>query len=147
MYSWKSTSQWMIDSTNTMGATDPNGWSYNVTWERLLEATRRCEGSLDFTGAMVRRRRWIRSRVCDSDEAKEKLKEAINILMSERSKIEINLLNMQTEYDSVMAYEKERVRLSEDTCAISRKKLALITADLRQCFAKLEVLKQVLILN
>ena len=98
---------------------------------------------MDFKGAMVRRRRWIRSRVCVGDEAKENLKLTIDLLVSERSKIESCLVEMHGEYDALMAFEQERAAVSEHISTTSSHSLSASVSSLKFFVGKLNLIRQV----
>ena len=146
LFSWKITTEWSVDSTCTIGTCDENGWTYDMTWDRLLEASRKGEGQVDFKGAMVRRRRWIRSRVCVSEEAKQDLQTALDLLTSERSKIEACLLEMHSEYNLLMQYEKERGAVSEHITNMATNSLTKSISSLKFFLLKLGQIKQVTVL-
>ena len=113
---WQATTKWTIDKSHSFGATDPDGWAYETTFDRLIDDIKACKtSSVNKSTSIVRRRRYIRTRVCVTPEATAKMRARTTALLAIKNKFDLALLEKKTDYGNIMQYERERRKLCGDS--------------------------------
>ena len=100
------TTEWTIDTTCSF-STDEEGWAYGHTWDRLFEAIQKNLSTVDSTTTLVRRRKWIRGRVCVTSSAMEQLQEERDSIISQYNTIKTMIHNKCADYERISSHHEK----------------------------------------
>lgn len=144
-YSWEWATQWTIDTSQSFGDTDVDGWCYDVTFERLINSIRLTTTSKEeLASSLVRRRRWIRERICKSDEAKAQHQEQIDYLLSSLSKIEATMTSKKQDYDIAISYENDRASAYQKTMKMFAESIQLSLQEIKEYKLRVGQMREVI---
>jgi hypothetical protein len=106
---WEWMNEWTVDKSNSFGECDEDGWTYAPTMESLLEAYSNGKTVGEMTAlSLVRRRRFIRSRICISFSLRESIESRMKLLMDTSQLLESHLKDKKEEFIALKEYEKAR---------------------------------------
>mmetsp|Transcript_8422 Transcript_8422/g.12541 ORF Transcript_8422/g.12541 Transcript_8422/m.12541 type:complete len:796 (+) Transcript_8422:25-2412(+) len=143
---WEWSGDWTIDTSHSFGPTDSEGWCYGVTFERLLAAIASNSTSAeDQSSCMVRRRRWIRERVCVSEEALAEHQEQVDYLLDARARMEEALRCRKEDFEMVSRYEAEREAAFAKASERYVEDMDEAVADFKRYKFKLEAIRDMLV--
>lgn len=112
---WKWLSEWVIDRSRSFGDVDDEGWAYGTSFESLLASIEnKCTGSSSAgIKALVRRRRWVRTRGCISLKIYSSLQNRIKYLELTRCQIEAAVARQRENIVQIREFDAERHRVYE----------------------------------
>lgn len=103
------TTEWTIDTTCSF-TTDEEGWAYGHTWDRLFEAIQKNLSTSDSSTTLVRRRKWIRGRVCVTSSAMEQLQGQRDAIISQYNTIKTMIHNKCADYERISSHHETYTR-------------------------------------
>jgi hypothetical protein len=95
------------------------------------------------SSSLVRRRRWIRERICKSDDAKAQHQEQIDYLLSSLVKIEATMTSKKEDYDIAIEYEKERVTAYCQTMRMFHESIQMSLQEIKEYKLRVEQMREV----
>lgn len=112
---WKWLSEWVIDRSRSFGEVDEEGWAYGTSFESLLAAIEnKCTGgSSAGIKALVRRRRYVRTRGCINLKLYTTLQTRIEYLESTRTLIERAVTLQRENVVKIREFDSERHKVYE----------------------------------
>jgi hypothetical protein len=142
---WEWGTEWTIDTSQSFGDTDGEGWCYDVTFDRLISSIKLTTTSKEeLASSLVRRRRWIRERICKSDDAKVQHQEQIDYLLASLTKIEAAMTSKKQDYDVAIEYEKERVMAYRQTMRMFHESIQMSLQEIKEYKLRVEQMREVL---
>ena len=142
---WDWSTKWTIDTSQSFGDTDIEGWCYEITFERLINSIKfNTTSKEDLSSSLVRRRRWIRERLCVSEEAKGQHQEQVDYLLSSLSKIEGAMSCKKQDCNTVVQYEKERFQAYQNTMKLFSESIHLTLQEIKEYKIRIEHMKEVI---
>lgn len=118
-----------------------------TTFEALQEAIETNSTSSTSAGmqALVRRRKWVRTRVCNSKQLFKELHSKIEILSTTRSSIEMSMRQQQKNLSIVKKFELLRVKAYETAFCEFVEDMDVVGAVMREYMIKLSKMKAFLL--
>lgn len=112
---WEWSTEWKIDSSDTYGSKDSNGWSYGSSFENLYRQSlaRSLDGNMGRM-SIVRRRRWIRRRVCKNPSAAAMFEAEKSYVLQTCSKIGEQIKFLDSDWKYFVEYEKYRSKMMHE---------------------------------
>ena len=137
---------WKVDSSNTFGLTDNDGWSYGTTFENLVDSSlkRKLEGEMGRL-SIVRRRRWVRKMSSITADAKKDFETRLNWAKEIRKKLEKVISRKASDYSLVSEYEFKRRATFDRILFAAESQLSDTSQMLEGITDKLNLMKQFLI--
>jgi hypothetical protein len=99
-----------IDISGRFGNNDKEGWFYGSSFESLFESIRRGKGGEESSTSVVRRRRWVRSKKCVSQELIEDFKQKFSAVRAEAERLKVSTRKRQKNNVAIEFYEKRRLQ-------------------------------------
>ena len=117
---------------------------YGSTFDRLVDSikNKRASGSKDLS-SVVRRRRWIRYRVCTSITAKTTHITNIETLLSSKQRLETSIRDKRDDVRRVLAFESHRKEVFQHIAVSSYHSLLEAPIVLQRCIRKMRRFKTV----
>lgn len=114
---WRWTSDWMIDLNGLDGLhnPDPNGWYYGNNFDQLVSSCMNRIPAPVTTFSVVRRRRWIRTRTCVSDTARQQHISSMKWITAICSNMAKISMEIDQDVDDAINYEEQRNLCHVDT--------------------------------
>lgn len=136
---WMWTTEWTVDTTSAF-ATDDSGWAYGLTWDRLFEAIQHNLCTADSAATLVRRRKWIRGRVCVTSDAMDQLHKERDAVISQHNTIKTMIQNKCTDYEQILSLHNKYTADTSSCLAQLDNHLKLISTVTAQMMSHLEEL-------
>ena len=112
---WSYKDKWRLDSSNTFGEPDKEGWLYAHSFDKLFEMIKSGTAtSVSTTTSIVRARRWVHSIVCTSADVEHKIQERIATIQSNLLKLGNSLDEKKMHVKLIHEYEKLRGQRYEE---------------------------------
>lgn len=142
--SWEWFDEWEVDLSRSFGETDEDGWAYASSHEKISEMIKFvCTSGIPTTTSLARRRRWRRTLVCVSQEAKLGIQSRREQITVVRQRIEASLHEKQAHVDKIKEYEEKRTTSHHQTYSLAFASILRSELILKEQVAKLKKLKQV----
>ena len=112
---WQWMAKWVIDKSTLYGQTDTEGWAYASTLDGLQESYHNHTTSGEKkTTSLIRRRRWIRARICISSSVRENIAITISKLSTLKDEIDKTLRRKQADFAMIRTFERVRLTSYKD---------------------------------
>lgn len=140
------TDGWDVDLTQSHGNVDSEGWSYASSFDFLVESSlkKRLDGEMGRL-SLVRRRRWIRRRVCVTNKAKELFQEHVIWAQKIRGNLEAIVATQDNYNLHLLEYETQRKKIFEAVLADAESSLHETVRILGKITDKLFLMKSFLL--
>jgi hypothetical protein len=111
---WQWINEWSVDMSKSFGECDVDGWTYAATLDGLLEAFSNGNTCGEMTAlSLVRRRRYVRHRICISQKVIGDMQSRIEILSAMSRNLKLALAAKEKELIIFQNYEKARLTVSK----------------------------------
>jgi len=109
---WEYSTEWEVDKSDKFGGIDKEGWSYATSFETLFDNSvkQKSEGEMA-RFSLVRRRRWIRQRVCVSAAATAAFEAQVQYMNAFRYQLARIAQEKEKEYGNIVLYHKSKLEL------------------------------------
>lgn len=142
--SWTWTNHWAVDKSHAFGAHDAEGWYYGPSFERLAEIIQKRSGAdVPSKTSLVRRRRWMRTMRCSSEEILEQINHRIEKVSNSRKNIEHAIREKEESLRSIQFYEENRAFVFDQSLGLATQGTVATMTVLKELFFKLKRLHQV----
>ena len=109
MCRWEWDGEWEVDHSKRYGDTDAEGFMYATTNEKLLENIRnRCSSGANNTTSLVRRRVYVRPKICTTDAARDELGQLVTAIAVRKDLLEETMQEKRNEMNVILKYENSR---------------------------------------
>lgn len=141
---WEWAGDWEVDHSKRYGECDAEGFMYGSSNDKLLESIRNKQtvGTTSST-SLVRRRCYIRPKICTSEAAREEHKKSIESYAATKSKLELSMKDKRQEMNAIVSFESSRVSNYETAVSKSSRLEELSIQTLHSIVQRLQLLRQV----
>ena len=106
---WDWDGDWELDEENRYGEVDSEGFCYAMSNEKCLESLRaKSSVGVSSSSTMVRRRCYVRPKVCSTEAGKLELKRQLEAFVVKKSRLDISTKDKRAEIQSVVVFEQRR---------------------------------------
>jgi HD-GYP domain-containing protein (c-di-GMP phosphodiesterase class II) len=136
-----------VDLSNSYGENDSYGWYYAATFDRLQEAMDHVSAVSSSAKSSVRKRRWIRNVICNSEELEQRIQHRIEEAIEKRIIIEGILRDKETVFKNIKFYEENRSFVFSQSLHLATQGILNTFSILKELINKLKLMKQVFLRN
>ncbi|RYG97943.1 hypothetical protein EON65_52095, partial [archaeon] len=125
------------------GSPDHEGWYYSTSFDRLSDAMRNAQATgIASATSTVRKRRWIRSLQCVSNELAGKMKDRMDRIVQIRVRIEASLKNKEDCVKDMEKYEETRSKVFATSLQQATQNTLQSLGQLKDISSRLRLVKQ-----
>eukprot|EP01031_Cornospumella_fuschlensis_P042361 gene42361-51739_t len=140
---WKWSDDWALDTSMQYGTPDHEGWYYATSFDRLADAMRNSQATgIASATSTVRKRRWIRSLQCTSNELAGRMKDRMDRIVQIRVRIEASLKNKEECVKEVEKYEETRSKVFATSLQQATQNTLQSLGQLKDISSRLRLVKQ-----
>lgn len=145
-WEWAPDSIWKVDVSGKFGAVDSDGWSYGTTFESLIALSKQKKLKNErSTSNIVRRRRWIRVRICVSTQLNGIVSMKVIWVNTVCEKITEVIQINETNYMKLTEYNAKQKKVIENILIAADLQLSDVNNTLDIMNEKLQQMKSFLI--
>jgi hypothetical protein len=127
-----------IDRSGEFGKVDEDGWSYAISFEKLLEQTKSKTLNNERSALyLARRRRWVRTRVCKSQSLRTRIQTRMDYVGSLQTKMDEVIETNEKAFSRIRDYSEQRQNAIEKILQVTDASFAEIHTMLNTLNEKL----------